>query len=76
VAWFIDFIQSIQALSFGVPNLTSSGPIQIGWKRRQFLFFNKEIMKRPAFVKFYKPGCIYCEAMKPEWNDFIHRGLA
>lgn len=31
--------------------------------------FNKEIKDRPAFVKFYMPGCIHCENLKPTWID-------
>lgn len=31
--------------------------------------FNKEIQNGPAFVKFYMPGCIHCENLKPTWIE-------
>ena len=33
--------------------------------------FNREIENGPAFVKFYMPGCIHCENLKPTWIDLV-----
>jgi thiol-disulfide isomerase/thioredoxin len=33
--------------------------------------FDDEILKGPAFVKFYMTGCIHCEHVKPTWEALV-----